>query len=432
MKNGFLAKHIVLSILTCVFLALPLMVHAETERVYLDITAPEARKINIAVPWFVNSGNVATKDSVGKNYADVLAKALKFHGIIKIIPTSTYQGSQVANWQDLGVDYVVLGKYQVLNKKVKFELRLLDVADNSVLLGKSYTGTDSQKDPMLFKFTDLCIESLTGSPGIASSKIAFVSYKRNTKDIYMTDILGRKIRRVTRHNNLTVSPRFTPDGNFLSYSSYHSGNQNLYITDLRQNKVTKALSRRKGMNLAPAWAPDGASMILTLSQYGAPDLYRLDRNGAIIEQLTKRSGVNVSPTYSPDGKYIVFVSDRSGRPQLYMMNLSTKKQRRLTYDGSENAEPNWSPTENKIVYSSLRNGIYQLCTVDPFSTDDPVQITQDRTRHEAPVWSPDGNQIIFTKRDGARQQIYAIMKNGSYQRRVFSLPGNQSSPRWAK
>lgn len=432
MKNSFSSKNIVLNILILALLTLPFSAFAETDRVYLDINAPEARKINIAVPWFVNSGNVAAKDSVGKSYADIVAKALKFHGIIKIIPTSDYQGSQVANWQKLGADYVVLGKYQILNQKVKFELRLLDVADNSVLLGKSYTGTNMQKDAMLFKFTDLSIESLTGVSGIASSKIAFVSYERNTKDIYMTDILGRKIRRVTRHNNLTVSPRFTPDGNYLSYSSYHSGNQNLYITDLRQNKITKSISRRKGMNLAPAWAPDGGTMILTLSQYGAPDLYRLDRNGSIIEQLTKRSGVNVSPTYSPDGKYIAFVSDRSGRPQIYMMNLATKKQRRLTYDGSENAEPNWSPTENKIVYSSLREGVYQLCVLDPFSADEPVQITQDLSRHEAPVWSPDGNQIIFTKRDGARQQIYAIMKNGSYQRRVFSLPGNQSSPRWTK
>lgn len=432
MKNSFSSKNIVLNILIFTLLALPAFASAETERVYLDISAPEARKINIAVPWFVNSGSVAAQESIGKIYADVIAKSLKFHGIIKIIPTTDYNGSQVANWQELGADYVVLGKYQILNKKVKLEMRLLDVTDNSVLLGKSYTGTDMQKNAMLFKFTDMCIESLTGAPGVASTRIAFVSYERNTKDIYMTDILGRKIRRVTRHNNLTVSPRFTPDGNFLSYSSYHSGNQNLYITDLRQNKITKSLSRRKGMNLAPAWAPDGQSMVLTLSQYGAPDLYRMDRSGSIIEQLTKRSGVNISATYSPDGKYIVFVSDRSGRPQLYLMNLNTKKQRRLTYDGSENAEPNWSPTENKIVYSSLRDGIYQLCILDPFTTDDPIQITKDLTRHEAPVWSPDGNQVIFTKRDGARQQIYAVMKNGSYQRRVFSLPGNQSSPRWTK
>ena len=403
-----------------------------SERVYLDITAPETRKINIAVPWFVNNGKANQKQSFGRDLADILAKSLKFHGVISIIPTKKYQGSQVADWAELNADFVVLGNYDVGPKKIKLEMRLLDVSGNEVILGKAYSGTMKQKELMLFKFCDKVMEALTGTEGIASTKIAFVSYERNTKDIYMTDILGLKVRQVTRHNNLAVSPRFTRDGNYMSYSSYHTGNQNLYITDLRQNKTTRAISRRKGMNLAPSWAPDGETCVLTLSFGGSPDLYLMDRDGAIIKQLTSKAGINVSPSFSPDGKYIAFVSDRSGRPQIYLMDMDTGKQRRLTYEGSENAEPNWSPTENKIAYSSLRDGVYQIFTLDPFSKEPPEQVTTGVSRHESPVWSPDGNQIIFTKRDGKRQQIYAIMKNGSYMRRVFTFPGNQSSPRWTR
>ncbi len=420
-----------LLVLVTLVLSLPQQGTAK-DRVYLDITAPEARKIHIAVPWFVNKGKSNQKQSFGRNIADTLAKALKFHGVISIIPTNKYQGSQVADWTGLNADFVILGSYDVGAKKIKLEMRLLDVSGNEVILGKAYNGSMHQKDLMLFKFCDKVMKTLTGTEGIASTRIAFVSYEKNTKDIYMTDILGRKVRQVTRHNNLAVSPRFTPDGNYLSYSSYHTGNQNLYITDLRQNKTTRAISRRKGMNLAPTWAPDGETCVLTLSTSGSPDLYLMDRDGAIIQQLTSKAGINVSPSFSPDGKYIAFVSDRSGRPQVYLMDMNTGKQRRLTYEGSENAEPNWSPTENKIAYSSLRDGVYQIFTLDPFSNEPPEQITRGLSRHESPVWSPDGNQIIFTKRDGKKQQIYAIMKNGSYMRRVFTFPGNQSSPRWTR
>ena len=408
----------------------PSQVYAE--RIYLDITAPEARKIKIAVPSFVNKGDVGQKQSFGRNLADTLAEAFKFQGVISIIPSQSYQGSQTANWQNLDADYVVLGGYIVGENSLKFEIRLLDVSGNEVILGKSYKGSTKQKDQMLFKFCDIAMKELTGIEGIASSRIAFVSYEHNSKDIFITDILGGKIRQVTRHNNLTVSPRFTPDGNFLSYSSYHSGSQILYITDLRQSKITKVLSGRKGMNLAPAWAPDGKSCILTLSINGSPDLYRIDRQGNMMEQLTQKSGINVSPTFSNDGKYIAFVSDRSGNPQIYLMDLKTKNQKRLTFDGSENAEPNWSPVENKIVYSSLRDGVYQIYTLNPFSHDPAQQVTKDPSRHESPVWSPNGKQIMFSKRNGKRQQIYAIMPNGTYQRPVFSFPGSQSSPRWAK
>ena len=101
------------------------------------------------------------------------------------------------------------------------------------------------------------------------------------------------------------------------------------------------------------------------------------------------------------------------------MEMQTRKVKRLTFEGSENAEPSWSPTEDLIVYSSLRNGVYQLFTLNPYKNDPPTQVTKDLASHESPAWSPDGNQIIFTKRDGKKNQIYGIMKNGSFQRRLI-------------
>jgi len=173
-------------------------------------------------------------------------------------------------------------------------------------------------------------------------------------------------------------------------------------------------------------------MILTLSSSGTPDLFLLDSKGRKIEQLTKKTGINVSPTWSPDGNHIVFVSDRSGKPQLYHMNLKSRKINRLTFEGIENAEPNWSPTDNTIVYSSLRDGVYQLFMLNPLEESEPVQLTSDLSHHESPAWSPDGNQIIFAKRDGKDNHIYAILKNGSYQRRILNLPGSQTYPRWSR
>ncbi len=403
------------------------------DRVYLDISAQETRKIRFAVPWFVNKDLGEKTQRLGRELADIMSKALKFHGVISIVPTGNYNGSQHANWKNLGADFVVFGNYKVNAKGIQLEIRLFDVAGNDNMIGKAFSGNIKQKDQMLFKFCDQVIEELTGTPGIASTRIAFVSQKKNSKEVYLTDILGRKLRQVTRHHAITVSPRFVPNSTKLSYTSYHSGNPNLYVTDLKQNKTTTALSRRKGMNLAPAWSPDGTKMILTLSVNGNPDLYLLDNKGRILEQLTQRAGINVSPTWSPDGTRIAFVSDRANRrPQIYVMDLRTRKTHRLTYEGSENAEPSWSPNGDLLVYSSLRKGVYQLCTIDPSTGAQATQITTDLSHHESPVWSPDGNQILFAKRDGKKHQIYAIMKNGTFQRRVFAFPGNHTYPQWSR
>jgi TolB protein len=418
----------------CFFLALLCCTQTAfgAERVYLDITASETRKINIAVPSFQDTGLTQQQQVLGKKLADILSKALTFHGIISIIPSSEYGGNNDGDWKKLGADYAILSQYENTPKALKLEMRLLDVATNEIIMGKSYSGLAQQKEQMLFKFCDNVIETLTGKPGIAATQIAFVNRDDKVKEVYLTDILGTSFRQITRHKHLTVSPRFVPGGLFLTYTSYHSGNQNLYITDLRQNKTTRVLSKRRGLNLAPAWSPDGKYMVITLSVNGNPDLYLLDAKGEIVEQLTDRAGINVSPTWSPDGSHLVFVSDRGGKPQLYLMEMGTRNIKRLTFDGSENAEPCWSPNEDLIVYSSLRNGVYQLFTLNPYKNSPPVQLTEDLSYHESPCWSPDGNQIIFAKRDGAKNQIYGIMKNGSFQRRLFTLPGSQNYPQWSR
>ena len=399
---------------------------------YLDITSPGAKKINFAVPAFALKGSEDPQKPLGKEFADILGRALQFHGIISIIPARTYGDSQAADWKRLGTDYVVLGQYSASPGGIAFQLRLLDVANGSILLNKSFHGTVNQKEEMLFDFCDDVIKELTGEQGIATSRIAFVSSNSRVKEIFITDILGLHIRQVTRHHSLVVSPHFTPDGRSLCYSSYHSGNQDLYITDLRQNVTTETLSRHRGMNLASSWAPDGRTLIATLSVSGNPDLYLMDVHGNILEKLTKNEGANVSASFSRDGRRIVFVSDRSGKPQLYLMDLASKQVQRLTFSGVENTDPDWSPKEDLIVYSSLIGGNYQICTIRPVPHAVPTQITKDPANKEQPSWSPDGNQIIFSKQSGGGSKIYGMLKNGDFERQLFSYPGSQTYPRWAR
>ncbi len=398
-------------------------------KVYLDITASGTRKINMAVPPFSGPAQSGGPASIGLDLSSVLEKALEFHGIISIIPRQNYSGSS-PDWKQIGADYIVRGSYTISSGGLGIEASLMDVASGSTLLGKKYTGPLDQRQDMLFKFCDLVIKELTGDLGVAHSQIAFISNGSGAKEAYLTNILGDRTRQITRHRNLVISPRFTPDGQSLSYSSYHKGNQDLFITELNQSTTTQVLSRRKGMNLGPAWSPDGQRMILTMSKDGNPDLYMLDRQGEILEQLTSRAGINVSACWAPDGRRVAFVSDRSGKPQVYLMDLVSKNVKRITFKGTENVEPVWSPKGDLLAYTSLLNGSYQICISPPDEGATPIQVTKDSGHHEAPDWSPDGKQIIFTKRDGGSQKIYAILKNGTFQRQLFSMKGNQTYPRW--
>ena len=403
---------------------------ARAERVDIVVTAQDnMRKIVVAVPWFTDS-DATTEEQHARSVAELLARGLEFHGFIDILDPQQYGGQKDVDWKMLGADYVVMGRYELKGTDMMVEGRLLDVSEDRMLAGRRYRGSVKQWDNMTLRLCDALIEEFTGEKGISRSRLAFVSDATGKKELYVANVLGLEVRQITRHKHLVVSPRFSPDGNFLAYSSYHSGNQNLYLTDLRQSQVTRAISRRKGMNLAPAWAPDGKSMIVTLSKDGSPDLYLLDRQGKIKRRLTARAGINVSPTWSPDGKSIAFVSDRSGTPQIYILNLRKNRIRRLTFEGNENTEPDWSPKGDQIAFTTRKEGTTQIMIINP---DEPLsarQISSGWGEFESPTWSPDGKQIAFSRRRNGKQQIGVMQKNGRDLRVLLDVPGNQSYPQW--
>ena len=420
-------KNIFIIILLPLILCSATVVHAE--RVYLDITAQDMRKIVVAVPSFTSSSGTVDEEKAG-SIADLLARGLDFHGFIEILDSKSYGGGKDTDWKALGVDYAVMGKYEIQGSDMMVEGRLLDVGEDRMLAGRRYRGSVNQWDGMTLRLCDALIEEFTGEKGISRSRIGFVSDETGKKEVYVANVLGLDMRQVTRHKHLVVSPRFSPDGIHLAYSSYHSGNQNLYVTDLRQNKVTQAISRRKGMNLAPAWAPDGESMIVTLSKDGSPDLYLLNRKGKIKRRLTAKAGINVSPSWSPDGKSVAFVSDRGGTPQIYILNLRKNRIQRLTFEGNENTEPAWSPKGDLIAFTSRKDGICQIMVIDPKDPLSARQISSGWGEFESPTWSPDGKQIAFSRRRNSRQEICAMQKNGKDIRVLFDVPGNQSYPQW--
>ena len=402
---------------------MPQSVRAE-ERTYYDISASDVRKIMLAVPPFAGSSNQ------GGAVAKLLSKGLDLHGFIGVVDPSRYGSNREADWKSVGADYVVLGQVNTDPAGILVEGQILDVASNKLLAGRRLRGSAAQLEEMTLRLCDALIQDFSGEPGVARTRIAFISDGSGRKEVYVSDILGLHPRQITRHRALCVAPRFTPDGNRLSYSSYHRGNQDLYITDLRQSQNTRVLSRRKGLNLAPAYSPNGRSMIATLSKNGNPDLFTLDMQGNILGQLTSGAGINVSPSYSPDGGMIAFVSDRSGKPNVYVMSAGGGGAKRLTFKCSENSEPAWSPKGDEIAFTGLTGGQYQLFVMDT-NGGNVRQITNGGGNFESPTWAPDGRLLAVTRKSGSRSELCVVSKNGKDVRVLFPMRGNQSYPQWS-
>ncbi|MEW6221405.1 MAG: protein TolB [Thermodesulfobacteriota bacterium] len=421
--------------LAAALLAAILLLRASTGhcgRIYVDITSPELRKIPIAVPYFLDTGRPGPALDPGKEMSAWLDRALTFHGFIAVLDPKTYGGVQDAAWKDLKMDFTILGSYDLEGSIISMEMRLLDLRNEepSMLLGRRYRGEWAQRQTMIRRFCDEVILQLTGERGVSLTRIAFVSDHTGNKEVFLADVLGDSVRQVTAHHSITASPRFAPDGRRLAYVSLHRDNPNLYITDLSQDKYTKAISTQKGLNMAAAWSPDGGSLAITLSVDGNPDLYLIGLDGRVQRRLTSGAGINVSPSWSPDGKRIAFCSDRAGNPQIFVMDVASGAVQRLTYEGRYNTAPAWSPDGKWIAFTGQVERFHNLFLVSP-DGGAPTQLTPGGADHEAPSWSPDSRQIVFTRGNGRKSDICTIFSQGGAIRTLLPMAGNQSSPQWS-
>ncbi|MEW6324595.1 MAG: Tol-Pal system beta propeller repeat protein TolB, partial [Nitrospirota bacterium] len=311
------------------------------------------------------------------------------------------------------------------------EGRLFDLAGGRQMLGKRYVGRESYRRFVTHRFADDVVYQFTGERGIAQSRVAYVSDQTKRKELYLMDYDGHQPRRITGDQSLSLAPRWSPDGRWITYLCYRGGNPDICGIDLAENRRWKLVTFA-GLNLSPAWSPDGEWMAFASNHQAANlELRLVDRSGAKHQRLTFSPGDDLSPSWSPTGRQLVFTSDRGGTPQLYLMDADGSNVRRLTFQGDYNTSPAWSPRGDWIAYACRRFGRMRLCLIRPDGREGGIFTPDGAWNDEAPTWSPSGRQLIFTSNRTGRYQLYFIQSDGTGLEQLTTGADNRVMPAWS-
>ncbi len=402
------------------------------------ITKPGRSTIPIAQPTFITLG--APDAQIERTIDQVLAQDLDLTGMFEYVERNAYldDASRLTltsaevnfpQWKLLGADLLLKGTYLLKGGQVELKLRLFDVNRGRLLTGHNYKGSRDDLRRMLHRFVDQMLETLTGTRGAFDANIAFISDASGHKELYLAEIDGYNIRRLTDHKNLVLNPDFSPQGREVIFTSYRKENPDLYRRSIFH--ATEAhISAREGLNIAGRYSPDGREIAVTLSKDGNAELYLLGVDGKIHKRLTNAWGIDVDPSWSPLGDKIAFISNRHGNPHVFIIDLLTGVVERLTRAGSYNATPAWGPDGEWILFTRLEEGKFNIYRIRPDGSTEE-QLTTGAGNKEHPRWSPDGRFVIYSDDVLGEKRLCLMRADGTGAREISPLPGGCSHPAWA-
>ena len=300
---------------------------------------------------------------------------------------------------------------------------------------------------------------------------------KSNSHIWMVNIDGSNNRQITFSNESESSPRFSPDGKYVSFTSSRPGKtrgNQVWLLD-RSGGEAMQLTELKGRLQGHEWSPDSKRLALVVGdpdpdadpnpspQPGATprvpkpiviDRYRFKQDGQgyllkgrhsyihlfdiatkKLERLTKSKWDESSPSWSPDGTRIAFMSNHSEDPdrdpaaQLYVADATpgaTEKQLTPTGIRAGRSRPEWSPDSKTIAFLEGEEQKYGAYNMDHLSlvpadgSSGPVRLkaAEDLDRSvSSPRFAPDGKSIrFFVVDDRSVYPMRATLPNGKAER----------------
>jgi dipeptidyl aminopeptidase/acylaminoacyl peptidase len=240
---------------------------------------------------------------------------------------------------------------------------------------------------------------------------------RNESDLYLTRWDGSRTIRLTYSPQGEGTPRFSPDGRYISYttsrgapSSGPNAGAQVWLLDREGGEPQKLTEQRGGVS-SYEWSPDGKRLVLSV----------LDIHPDVTRPPMQDTSKQRAPSPIVVDRYH-FKEDGDGylgnrRTHLYLFDVATRKSDQLTTGRYDETSPAWSPDGQRIAFVSARGADpdrgndSDVYVVDARVGAQPRQLTNFIGPDEGRLaWSPDGKYIAYLQGSEAKLYAYNLAK----------------------
>jgi Tol biopolymer transport system component len=226
-------------------------------------------------------------------------------------------------------------------------------------------------------------------------------------DIYLCDLTGGGLRRLTFDDRPIRGISWTPDGQDVVYASTRVGGWRLWRLPVYGGSPKDLLVAGNDAQY-PAVAPAGQRLAYTESP-SVSAIWRatLGTDEAARDERAsiRSSGRESLPAYSPDGKRIADVSDQTGNDEIWVNDADGGNRSQLTHlSGPQVNRLRWSPDGKTILFDANGDRGSEIYTIPAAGG----KATRVQMNGGGASWSRDGKKIYFQ----SRGQIWKASADG--------------------
>ncbi|MGD9146592.1 MAG: protein kinase [Anaerolineae bacterium] len=285
-------------------------------------------------------------------------------------------------------------------------------------------------------------------------RLAFTSWRDGNPEIYVVNLAGGNLMRLTNNEFNDWLPDWTPDGSRIAFTSNRQEGYDTWAMNGDGGGQTRFLST-PAWDDYPRWAPDGQRLAFattgTTEGVANSEIHVRGPDGGL-SRLTDTVAEDQWPDWSPDGRIIFAEGFKgSGDWDLYVMN-GDGSGRSLWLGGPAcDIQPTWSPDGRWVAFirnaaDTNGNGVADEedagdLWVAQADGSGLRQLTQSQWVM-TPAWSPDSQWIAFAQvRDSNNNgrsdlqdaaDIWAIPLGGGEPVLLVQSPSRDSDPSWAR
>jgi Tol biopolymer transport system component len=142
-----------------------------------------------------------------------------------------------------------------------------------------------------------------------------------------------------------------------------STRENLHEIRIQSSGSSRWMTRGASADRQPAYSPDGEWVVFSSNRSGQWNLWEVSTSTGALRRLTEGATTDWDPAFSRDGRNLLWSSNRGGHYEIWSAAADGSDPRQVTHDGVDAENPTETPAGDWIVYSSSnpeKSGIWKI------------------------------------------------------------------------